>query len=349
MAAKYLLNSWYCAAESLEVGRTPVARTILNKPIVLYRQADGTPVALDDACPHRRAPLHLGTVIGDNLRCGYHGLTFAPNGKCIWIPGQDRIPARARVRSYPICEKYGWLWLWLGDADAVDLSLLPDFSPFHGPYWTTVYVMVRIEAAALLMVDNLMDLSHVAFVHSATIGSEQDYDPEQSWEHGNRQLTQTRLAKNMEPAPWFVAQGLGSLQDQTKIITYYPYSNVTVEVKITEPGKHFGKGRFNWHMMTYDILTPETDTSCFFFGAMSRNYQIHDAEFSESLRTSVVPLIAEDKNIVEATQKGLTRAPDAKCVAINADTGLFQARRMLDELLAAEAHASNAKAAGVSG
>jgi vanillate O-demethylase monooxygenase subunit len=345
MPGRYLLNSWYVAAESTEVSQKPLGRTFLNTPVVLYRQADGAPVALADACPHRRSPLHLGTVIGDDIRCGYHGLTFAPSGKCIWMPGQTNIPAKARVRKFPLVEKYGWVWIWMGNADAANPSLVPDFSAFHGPEWATNYLKVEVDADAILMVDNLMDLSHVAFVHTATIGSPEDYDPELKWERANDRLKLTRAAKNLTPAPFFAELGMTGLQDQLKIIEYYPYSNVTVDVMLMEPGKNFGEGDLNWRMMTYNLLTPETETSCFFFGAMSRNFQIADAAFGEWLLKSAAPIVDEDKRIVEASQRMILHDPSARFMPIKADAGVFQARRLIDQLLDAEAKQSAVGAA----
>jgi phenylpropionate dioxygenase-like ring-hydroxylating dioxygenase large terminal subunit len=85
---KFLRESWYVAARAVEVTRQPLARTLLDEPVVLYRGEDGTAVALEDRCCHRHLPLSMGKLEGDRLRCGYHGLLFAPDGRCVEIPGQ---------------------------------------------------------------------------------------------------------------------------------------------------------------------------------------------------------------------------------------------------------------------
>ena len=103
----FLHNAWYVAALAPEVGRTPRAVTMLSQDIVLYRREDGTPVALEDACPHRKLPLSMGRIKGDAIECGYHGLTFDCSGRCIDAATQPRIPPNARVRSYPVHERYG--------------------------------------------------------------------------------------------------------------------------------------------------------------------------------------------------------------------------------------------------
>ena len=87
----YPRNMWWCAAHRDEVSETPMARWLLEKPIVLYRLADGTPIALDNRCPHRWAPLSRGKVVNDQLVCTYHGMEFGKDGVCTKVPTQDNI------------------------------------------------------------------------------------------------------------------------------------------------------------------------------------------------------------------------------------------------------------------
>src|SRR5699024_7197958 len=94
---KFPLNQWYVAALSSELKDKPIGRTLLEKPIVLFRMGDGTVAALEDRCCHRALPLSNGMVESCGLRCGYHGLLFNQEGKCIENPGQEKIPSRAKV------------------------------------------------------------------------------------------------------------------------------------------------------------------------------------------------------------------------------------------------------------
>ena len=102
-----LRNAWYVAAWDRDLGHVPLSIKTLDEAIVLYRQADGTPAALEDACPHRKLPLSRGRIQGDWLECGYHGLTFdalGPEGVAApWA--SDRIPRGARVRAYPVISR----------------------------------------------------------------------------------------------------------------------------------------------------------------------------------------------------------------------------------------------------
>src|SRR5271156_4921817 len=114
----WVRNAWYVAAWSHELGAEQIlARTICNEPVVLYRKSDGTVAVLEDRCCHRFAPLSMGRREGDDLRCMYHGLKFAADGRCVEIPGQALIPPKAAVRSYPVAERGNWIWLWLGEVE----------------------------------------------------------------------------------------------------------------------------------------------------------------------------------------------------------------------------------------
>ena len=167
----YVRNGWYIAAWSEELDDGPLARTIMDQPIVLYRDAQGVPGALEDRCCHRGAPLTHGTVVEAGLQCGYHGLTFDTNGNCVRVPGQKNIPTQARVRSFPLVERNQIMWIWMGDPALADDSQIIDY-PYHDQpeKWPHRKAMFQIKSNYMLMIDNLMDLTHLGYVHNATIG-----------------------------------------------------------------------------------------------------------------------------------------------------------------------------------
>lgn len=167
----FIRNAWYVAAWADEVSDTPLARRILNEPVVLFRDRAGKAAALLDMCCHRGAPLSIGKVTDLGIECGYHGLTFDGSGACVRIPGQDRIPERARVRRFPLMEQDGFLWIWMGETDRADPSAIVRY-PWHNDtaHWPHKHTMYHIQAAAMLVVDNLMDLTHLGYVHGSTIG-----------------------------------------------------------------------------------------------------------------------------------------------------------------------------------
>ena len=171
----FLRNTWYMAmwGEQLAEGDL-AARTMLKEPVVVYRAADGTPVAMADSCPHRFAPMHMGKVVdGDRLRCPYHGLEFDRNGACVRNPNGPGKAPPASLRVYPAVERHSIVWVWMGEPEKADVALIPDFSildpdsdnPAFGRDW------IRMKANYRLIIDNLLDLCHVSFLHEGILGN----------------------------------------------------------------------------------------------------------------------------------------------------------------------------------
>lgn len=163
----YLRNVWYMAAWSSEVrGEALLRRRLLGDPVVLMRKSDGAIAAMVDRCPHRFAPLSQGTREGDTITCAYHGLTFGADGACLRNPFADSVPKGARVRTFPVIERGSIVWFWPGDPALADPAMIPDFEmlevPGHGAP-ITGYTAMR--APFEYGTDNLMDLSHIEFVH----------------------------------------------------------------------------------------------------------------------------------------------------------------------------------------
>lgn len=169
----FLNDAWYVAGWSDEAKAGEMFhRTILEQRIVFFRTTDGSPVALRDRCPHRFVPLHLGRIRGDVVECCYHGLQFDCTGACVRNPhGDGQIPAAAKVRTYPVVDKHGMLWIWMGES-AHDASTIPDYSMLDtGAGYRTSRGRTLIEANYELMGENLLDLSHVPFLHTGLLGS----------------------------------------------------------------------------------------------------------------------------------------------------------------------------------
>ncbi|MEI7873445.1 MAG: Rieske 2Fe-2S domain-containing protein [Alphaproteobacteria bacterium] len=164
-------NAWYVAGWShdLAAGRIE-ARLVIEQPLALYRKADGEVVVLEDRCCHRFAPLSMGRLEQDDLRCMYHGLKFAPDGRCVEIPGQKLIPQSAFVRRYPAVERGGWIWVWMGNAALADPASIPDSVRLDDPAYCMQSGQMDYAAHYLLIDDNLLDLSHLSFAHEKTLG-----------------------------------------------------------------------------------------------------------------------------------------------------------------------------------
>ena len=246
----------------------------LNEPVVMYRKTDGTPVAFEDRCCHRRAPLSRGKVEGDCLRCGYHGLLYDATGAVIWAPGQDKLPPGARVRTYPIVESHGWVWIWMGDPALADLTTAPAYDKYDDPKWASYDELIPVKANYFLVVDNLLDLSHLPFLHAATIGSPEDTNPNLTWERGANWIKGVRVARGLSPSARNLQEGFDFRFDRTQLMLFEPPAQVTIDIYSNEFGKEYGipADRLNRRIVIYDSMTPETDTSCHYFWAIARDY-----------------------------------------------------------------------------
>ena len=333
-----LRNQWYCAAFGHELKQAPLARIFLNEPVVMYRKADGAPVAFEDRCCHRRAPLSEGKVEGDNLRCGYHGFLYEPSGAAIWAPGQDRLPPGARVRSYPIVEKHGWVWIWMGDPALADSNTAPNYDKYDDPKWASYDELIPIKSNYFLVVDNLLDLSHLPFLHAATIGSPEDIDPKLAWERGANWLKGVRIARGLSPSARNLQEGLTFRFDRTQIMLFEPPSQVTIDILQNENGKEYGDptDRMKRRIIIYDSITPETERSCHYFWAIARDYAIGDQKITELARRGTSAAFHEDQKMLEAQQRSIDADPAASQVDVIGDAGSLQARRIVERLLAEE-------------
>jgi phenylpropionate dioxygenase-like ring-hydroxylating dioxygenase large terminal subunit len=160
---------WYPVAFSRDVGTTPVAVRLLDERIALYRLADGQVTAARDLCAHRGAPISLGTVVGDEIVCRYHGVHYGKSGVCTLIPAQPgATTARLKLHLYSCCERYGLIWVRLVDDQQ---RPLPDFSEWDDPNYVQVLPdSVDLSASAGRQVEGFLDVSHFAFIHTATFG-----------------------------------------------------------------------------------------------------------------------------------------------------------------------------------
>ena len=170
-----LANHWYVVGESSSFGRGPSAVRALGQELVLFRRrSDDRLVALADRCPHRLAKLSGGCVDGDQVRCPYHHWAFGADGTCGDIPSAPRgarIPPRARVDSYPVEERYGWVWLFLGDLDAARRPPIPPLPGYGEPGWRAVRGQTTWRAHYTRVVENAVDIAHTPFLHARSFGN----------------------------------------------------------------------------------------------------------------------------------------------------------------------------------
>jgi len=340
----FLQNAWYVAAWETEIGNGPFARKILNEPVVLFKTPNGV-VALEDRCCHRALPLSMGQVVDDRLQCGYHGLEFDATGACVNVPGQSQIPPGAQVRSYPVIQRWGWVWIWPGDPAKADEALLPDWWWLDSPEWKTTPgrngTPMPVEGNYLLISDNLFDISHLTYIHSSSIGNDSIVDFPVKTERFDRRIVMTRLVPNRPPAPFYKkAGGFKGNVDRWIVTTSDMPGYIVNDAGSVEVGSGITPGAVKEEdgveMKVMNLPTPETETSTHYFYAHARHFKIHDPEWDEIYRTQFTQVFEEDQRVLNAQQASMSLRPDAPAIDVNADAPNIQLRKMMDDLIAAE-------------
>jgi vanillate O-demethylase monooxygenase subunit len=344
----FLRNHWYVAAWDDELGEGMLARTLLGEAIVLYRKANGEIVALEDRCAHRRLPLSAGRRVGDTLQCGYHGLVYEGTGRCVKIPGQ-LVSAGTRVRRYPAVERHRFIYVWMGDPEDADESKIVSFPRLSDPDWGVTKTRLHVKANYLLIVDNLLDLSHVAYVHNTTIGNEPvAEDAEVLTERRGSVVRITREMIDVPAARTYAEFGphKGNF-DRWQLSEFRPPSYFFINNGSAATGTPVGGGRLEgpgeWGFQVYHGITPETERTTHQFWAIAHELAAVARPDRDEFYRQCHQVIHEDLAIYDAQQRALDGDPAGASahdvqsrVAIKADKGLLQARRIIDALLEQE-------------
>jgi len=338
----WIKNCWQVIAFANEIGDRPLARTVCNEEIVLFRTTTGEAVALADRCPHRLAPLSLGRVAGDQIQCGYHGLCFDREGSCVRVPGQDQVPSRARVRKYPLVERHTFAWIWLGDAARADPALVPDFHWMDDPAWASVPGYHHFAANYQLVNDNLLDLSHESFVHEDTIGNESVAEaPFSVTLHGNM----VRVHRDMDniEAPPFYKQTTGF---NDRINRWHSNHFTAPGFHVIENGAMPAETRDRSKALerkVLNLITPETATTSHYFWGIVRQFRLNDPELDDIIRKGIVRTFDQDKTVLEAQQRALGPDPDSVAfpISIRVDAGPIQGRKLVAAMLGREPPAAS--------
>jgi vanillate O-demethylase monooxygenase subunit len=340
--AQFVRNAWYAAAYSDElVAGKPLPIVMLREPVVLYRRRDGAPAALEDRCVHRSLPLSMGRVQGDVLECGYHGLQFDCEGRCVRIPGQSAIPEAARVRSYRVVEQDGFIWVWMGDAAKADVARITRFPWMTKPDWQRTKLHARIECNYQLVIDNLLDLSHLAFVHSSTVGSmELADDAIVKTVRTPEGVKTSRWTLNVPPARTYAQFGRYDCNvDRWQLTEFRAPCTLIIRNGSAKAGTgayEGGPGEQPWEFIVCHGVTPETDRTTNYFWAVNHGFGADSPEDTAEFHRQSHQVIGEDIAVFKGQQRMLDLAPDAPVVDIRYDNGPIQARLFIDRMLAAE-------------
>jgi len=336
---EYVRNAWYVAGWSSDVGRSLTPLTILERNVVLYRTEAGEIVALEDRCPHRLLPLSKGKVIGDDVQCGYHGMTFGPHGRCVRVPGQDNLPSSAYVQRYPTEERHGIVWIWMGTPEKADPARIYDRPEFEAEGWAVHHGdHLHIGSNYLNVAENLCDPAHVSFVHPTTLGNAASENVPINVERDGDVVISSRWIRDAEPVGFFKA--FGGFTGHVDRWHYYelhpPCTSVidfgsSSELGLDEDDRGKGMRIFALH-----FLTPVDATNTIDHWMHIRNAALDDPDAGDRMNKLFRIAFDEDKEILEAIQAEELKAPTQTPVKIAIDRGPNMYRRIVADMVAEE-------------
>jgi phenylpropionate dioxygenase-like ring-hydroxylating dioxygenase large terminal subunit len=339
----FVRNAWYIAATRKEITDQPFARTILNEPIVVFENGQGELCALEDRCCHRGAPLSLGVVTDLGIRCGYHGMEFARGGQCIGIPGQNTIPKRAKVRAYPLAAKGDYVWIWMGDPAKADAASIVSYPPEDPVLWPRAGDMLHLKASYVMVLENLMDLSHLSYLHKTSIGSSEadssnaKMDVERT-KHGMRFL---RVMRNADaPANWKKRYPIGEKVDRWSDFEFIAPNIIMQFSGGVNAGEYDHGVRDGAHLVrTLHSVTPETEKSCFYFFNKADGFARFENPDKPRTWMSTTDVFKEDAFMLEQQQLRLEDYDASKLININTDVARVQMIRALNECISRDQEA----------
>jgi phenylpropionate dioxygenase-like ring-hydroxylating dioxygenase large terminal subunit len=336
----FLRNGWYSAIWSYDLKDKPVAKTFLNEKVVLFRNDRGEVGALEDCCCHRAAPLSLGEISGATLACGYHGLQFDVNGKCVHVPGQPDVPSGAKVRSYPVHEKGNVVWIWMGEAAKADATKIPDMPWLSDPKWATTPGNLHVKSNYQFIIDNLLDLTHVSYVHKKTLaGDPREATTPTKTERLNDGVRVGRWMIDFVPPPLFAKAGnFTGKVDRWQHATWHPPGIVYLDVGCAKTGTGAPQGDRSQGISIWSshLITPETEHSSHYMFCFARDFSLDDQEMSKMLFEGSKATFLEDVEFLEAVQTNRDGGSLDGLIHVTADAAQLQARRMLNAMIGAE-------------
>lgn len=333
-SSTFLENCWYAVAWSEEITNAPFGTTICDRSLVLMRTEAGDVVALSGLCPHRFALLASGRQLpGDRLQCPYHGLEFGSDGRCVTNP-HGAVPRVLALESYSIVERHSLIWIWFGDPALLDDRLIPDFSLLEDPNHRTIRGRLLTRAHFELITDNLMDLTHVGFVHKDGIGSEAIQQGQHEVIQTGTTLFSNRWCPNGEPAPvWSALYGnYRGAVDHWLNMRWDAPATMWLDVGVTRPGATRNDGITIWGA---HILAPETEASTHYLWAACRDFALDDVELDETIHVSIErAFVHEDRPMIEQIQRNMRGRSfnEMRPLILPFDEGAVRARRLLDDL-----------------
>ena len=335
----YPRNMWWVAARSDEVTTKPMLRWLLETPVVLYRLEDGTPAALYNRCPHRWAPLSEGYVMGNKIICPYHGMEFDTNGHCTKAPTQTMMPKTAQILAFTVREAGAFIWIWMGDADAIDHDP-PDVSYQTDPDWTFLTGYYEVAANWVLIRENVLDLTHIAFLHKKTFKQDDWITAPDTYMDGETVCYEQEF--DLAPLSPLFCAGMGLPEDKpikrTQVGRMPTLAISFSDWNVHDPAPEVGR-RSDFIMRGCHIVTPAHRAKTHYFWGAAFDVPELSQEVATKTKNNVIKAFDEDKHLLEKMQAQIAADPrgmDFLEVTLGADGAGIKVRQILNNKLAAE-------------
>jgi phenylpropionate dioxygenase-like ring-hydroxylating dioxygenase large terminal subunit len=335
MNANYPLDCWYVIAASDEVGRTPLGRRVLDRPVVLYREESGDVVALSDRCAHRAYPLSKGRLEGDLLVCGYHGLRYDSTGECVHVPSQPNVPYDACVHSYEVREEPPFVWIWPGDARRSVLRPVAQLPWLRSDDWRTAPgAALHVAANYTLLHEHLVDVTHIAQVHSQeTPPGYDEMPPLEDVRVSETSVSYSRSLPAAMLAEW-EAEATGLPRDRAYERRHH---GTFLSPAMIVEGWDIDDGEGRLHQLVrIHAMTPESPTSTHLFWQIAHNYDLNRTLVGEHVRAVMEAILHRDVELVETIEATAGHEEAASGINIRADAAVLRVRRIVDDMVAAE-------------
>ncbi len=338
VARNYPYNCWWVAAYREEVGRSLLSRWLLDTPVLLYRTGAGDVVAMEDRCPHRQAPLSLGVLRDDEIECGYHGFRFGASGRCTHVPTMAG-PPPISVETYPVRECGPFVWIYLGDQQRIDDVPPPyDIGWPADPSFGVRSGHIEVAANYMLLKENVLDLSHLGFVHAKSFGITDLTSPPQVTTEDETVTYCQRFTEKPLPAGYALALGMepGVIWNRETYGSFVSPALQISSVDFRDPAKPDSEpmGRIRFCHAT----TPIDRTRMHYFYMLGRDHARDDDAMD--IFAKVIKIgFAEDQAVLEAIQNFANRSPRRGSSgerSVKADAAGVHARRAIDRWMARE-------------
>jgi len=279
-------------------------------------------------------------LLGDVIECGYHGLQFDYSGTCVFAPTQDRIPSTAKVRQYPVVEKWGFVWVWMGAPDHADKELIFQIPNYENSDWgMTKGGTLDIRCHYLWLTDNLLDPSHVAWVHKTSFAAPGTDGVPLEHESFDNGVVVSRWIYDQPLPPYY--ESLVKFKGNCDRLQHYEVRtpSICVNRSIFTPAGSGGNADDlpdnAYVMMSYNFMTPKDEDNTTYYWFQQFNTDINDSRIAKQINAGAISAFSEDRDILEAVHLGM-KDKTSPNINLGLDAGALHYRRILAKAIEAE-------------